>query len=278
MSAELSVTLIHGLPGRLRLRLSAAPRDVQGFLAAVTAHEGLGDVRYTPITRSLLIRYETGHLTTEEILLRTAMACSFDHDHVPVVILPDPESEVMTDASILAGLLLLVAALARWSALGGPNSLLEKGAGVGVALAVLQHGWREAREKNTIDPELLTLGYLFTAFTRSKPLRGAAVTWAASFGRHLLQESARGVEVRPMAGSGGTGAPQAYQITPMQHRPRHTPLLAATQAVLRSMGLILGDSGGNTLLEELRNVALTHDRVLEGLGGMHRGGIPLIFR
>ena len=278
MSAGLSVTLIHGMPGRLRLRLSEAPRDVESFLTAITAHEGLRDVRFTPVTRSVLIRYQTGHLTTEEILLRTAMACSFDHDHVPVAILPDPENEVMTDAAILAGLWLLVAALARWSALTGPNSLLEKSAGVGVALAVLQHGWREVREKSMIDPELLTLGYLFTAFARSRPLRGAAVAWAASFGRHLLQDTPPGVEVRPVTGSGGANAPQAYQIKPMQQRQRHTPLLAATQAILRSMGLVLGEGGGKNLLDELRNVALAHDRVLEGLGGMHRSGIPLVFR
>ena len=278
MSVEQSVTLIHGMPGRLRLRLSEAPRDVQSFLAAVTAHEGLGDVRYTPVTRSVLIRYQTGHLTTEEILLRTAMACSFDHDHVPVTILPDPENEVMTDAAILAGLWLLVAALARWSALVGPNSLLEKSAGVGVALAVLQHGWREVREKSMIHPELLTLGYLFAAFVRTRPLRGAAVAWAASFGRHLLQDSAPGVEVRPVAASDGANAPRAYQIKPIQPRQRQKPLLAATQAALRSMGLVLEDGGGKSLLEELRNVALAHDRVLEGLGGMHRSGIPLVFR
>lgn len=278
MSAELSVTLLHGMPGRLRLRLSAPPREVESFLAAVMAHDGFGDVRYTPITRSVLIRYETGHLTTEEILLRTAMACSFDHDHAAVVILPDPDGEVMTDAAIVAGLWLLVAALARWSALVGPNSLLEKGAGLGVALAVLQHGWREVREKGMVHPELLTLGYLFTAFARSTPLRGAAVAWAASFGRHLLQDSARGVEVRPVAAAGAADAPQAYQIKPMPHRPRHAPLLATTQAVLRSMGLVLGDSGGNILLDELRHVALAHHRVVEGLGGLHRGGIPLVFR
>ena len=72
MSAELSVRLLHALPGRIRIRLSRAPRDPQQFLQAVTAHEGLRKASYNPVTRSVLIHYETGHLTTEEILLRTA--------------------------------------------------------------------------------------------------------------------------------------------------------------------------------------------------------------
>ena len=278
MTADLSVTLIHSLPGRLRLRLSKEPRDVQGFLAAVTAHEGLEDVRYTAISGSVLIRYRTGHLTMQEILLRTAMACSFDHNHVPVAILPDPEEEVVTDSAMAAGLSILIAAIVRWSALGAANSLLEKGVAVGVALAVLQHGWREARVKKTVDPELLTLVYLVAAFIRSTPLRGAAVAWAASFGRHLVQESPPGVEVHPMAGSGGENMPRAYQIRPMPHRPRHAPLLATMQAVLRAMGLALGEGAGHSLFEELRNVALAHNKVLEGLGSMHDSGIPLVFR
>ncbi len=51
------------------------------------------------------------------------------------------------------------------------------------------------------DPEILTQGYLVTAFAKQKPLRGAVVTWTASFGRHLLRETARGVEVRPVSGA-----------------------------------------------------------------------------
>jgi hypothetical protein len=71
MIPELTVTLAHALPGRLRLRLSIAPRDTNRFLDAISAHDGLKAVTYTPVTRSVLIRYQTGHLTAEELLLST---------------------------------------------------------------------------------------------------------------------------------------------------------------------------------------------------------------
>lgn len=134
---------------------------------------------------------------------------------------------------------------------------------MGVALSVLQHGWREFRQQGAIDPELLTLGYLVMAVTRSQPLRGAGVAWAASFGRHLLQDTARGVEVRPVVRSGPTNLPQAYQVKPVQHRSRQAPLLTETKALLRFMGLMVTHGTGTTLLEDLiaeREMATADER------------------
>ena len=209
---DLSVTLVHALPGRLRLRLSQAPGDTKRFLDAIGAHDGLEKAVYTPITRSVLITYQTGHLTAEELLLRTAMAFSTVQEEAPVVAFNDPESEVMTDLTVVSGLLLALSSIARFMAWTRPNALLEKVAGAGVALAVLQHGVRETREKGMFDPEILTLGYLVAAFAKQKPLRGGVVTWTASFGRHLLRETTRGVEIRPIPGAASPAGTRSYQI------------------------------------------------------------------
>jgi hypothetical protein len=277
MTGDLSVTLVHALPGRLRLRLGAAPKDTRRFLDAIGAHDGLEAVTYTPVTRSVLIRYQTGHLTAEELLLRTAMALSMVHDDAPVVAFNDPESEVMTDLAIVSGVIVALGSIARFLSWTRSNALLEKIAGLGVALAVLQHGARETREKGMFDPELLTLGYLVTAVAKQKPLRGAAVTWTASFGRHILRDSTRGVEVRPMPGVTAAGGEKPFQVKLAKPRQRHAPLLSNAQTILRSLGLVLDDVSGNTLFEGLRSVALTHGEVIEGFGSAERHGIPLIF-
>ncbi|MDJ0766822.1 MAG: hypothetical protein QNJ97_27865 [Myxococcota bacterium] len=274
---DFSVTLVHALPGRLRLRLSHAPGDIKRFLDAIRAHDGLEKVAYTPVTRGVLITYRTGHLTAEELLLRTAMAFSMVQGDVPVVAFQDPESEVMTDLAIVSGLLVVVASLARFLAWSSPNAVLEKTAGLGVALAVLQHGVRETREKGMFDPELITLGYLIAAFAKKRSLRGAVVTWAASFGRHVLRESARGVEVRPMAGARAPEGARPFQVSVAPLQSKHAPLVASAQTILRSLGLVLDDVGGNTLFKGLRSVALTHGEVMEGLDRAHRHGIPLVF-
>lgn len=274
---DLSVTLAHALPGRLRIRLSRTPGDTQRFLAAVRAHDGLEKVEYTPATRGVLISYRTGHLTAEELLLRTAMAFSMVQDDAPVMVFKEPESEVLTDLTVISGLFLALSSISRFMAWTQPNGLLEKAAGFGVALAVLQHGVRETREKGMFDPETLTLGYLVAAFAKQKPLRGGVVTWTASFGRHLLLENIRGVEIRPIPKAASPTGEKSYQIKAAPHRTRRAPLLATSQTILRSLGLVLDDVGGNTLFEGLRSVALTHGEVMEGLGGAQRHGIPLVF-
>ena len=60
-------------------------------------------------------------------------------------------------------------------------------AGLGTAWAVVDHAWKELRERGTFDPEVLSLAYLVTAFVRGNFLTASVVTWLASFGRHLVR-------------------------------------------------------------------------------------------
>ena len=66
------VTVIHKLPGRIRLHLSVAPKDHQRMIASVKDHEGFESMTYTPETRSVLINFDPGCVKREEILIRVA--------------------------------------------------------------------------------------------------------------------------------------------------------------------------------------------------------------
>ena len=143
----------------------------------------------------------------------------------------------MTDGAILAGALLVVAAVARWTGVSTANALLDKAAAAGVATAVIQHGWREVYQEGIVHPELLSLGYLITAYARGTTLRGAALTWAASFGRHLLLDETQNVEVRPIASGDRSGNVQSYQVTLVSRTPQRTPLLGLAQTLLHSLGI-----------------------------------------
>ena len=46
MNKELSVTLLHELPGRVRTKLSVPPADLQRFEKALVSHSGLDSVQY----------------------------------------------------------------------------------------------------------------------------------------------------------------------------------------------------------------------------------------
>ena len=85
------VTVVHSLPGRVRARLSVAPRDVQRMLAGVREHPGMESISFTPITRSILVRFNPHEISREEILLRIAFHLALDCDSAPVRLLAEPE-------------------------------------------------------------------------------------------------------------------------------------------------------------------------------------------
>jgi hypothetical protein len=277
MDPNPQIVIVHRLPGRLRLRLSHALREPERLLATVTGHEGLDSIVYTHITRSVLAQFDPVRLPEEEILLRVALALGLDAGAVPVRVTGAGGGDRMTSSAWVAGALLLAAAgmrivrrpesqRARWEWLAAMST-------VG---AVLHHGWQELDERGYFDPEVLTLAYLASAFLRGNLLRAAAVTWGATFGRHLLQERGQGIVVRPVMTGGRDGDPDRYEIAVSPEtgaasgRQRIVTLLRAL------LGYIMAGAGGRDLLGDMRRVSHVHGEVLEGMGWMP-DGIPLRF-
>lgn len=277
MNADLSVTLLHELPGRIRTRLSVPPSDLQRFKKAMMSHDGLKSVHYNGISKSLLVTYKSGHLSTEEILLRTAIALSMEHNYRAVKVRLGEDAEVMTDAAIIAGLALLAAGGFQFADKSGSTAWLTRASGIAVALAVGEHGWREARERGYVHPEVLSVAYLFASWLRGNILRGAAVTWVASFGRHLLQGPEKNIDVRPINKYYEKGEPRTYQISLVPQQHPKSPLLQLAQGMIGIFGLSGAAGSGDSLYEEIQNMAQSHDRVLEGLE-LQPNGIPLTFR
>lgn len=276
MKVELSVTLLHELPGRIRMKLSAPQHNQERFEQALMAHDGLESVKYNPISKSLLVTYEIGHLTTEEILLRAAIALSVEYEYRPVEVHIGRSTEVMTDAAIIAGLMLLAAGGVQIFSRAGSASWLTRATGVAVALAVGEHGWREAREHGYVHPEVLSVGYLLASWARGNILRGATVTWVASFGRHLLQGPEKCIDVRPINEVYQENEPRTYQIALAPQNQRF-PLLRWAQGIMGIFGLSGFGGTVDSLYKEIQNMAQAHDRVMEGFD-QETNGIPLTFR
>lgn len=276
MKTTITLSVLHELTGRVRLRLSSPPRNESRFITALTAHEGFKRVSFNHISKSLLITFEGGHLTTQEILLRAAIALSVEYELQPVQVNFGKGSEVMTDGAILAGLLLLSAGAASFG--GNKNYLwLNRAAGAGVAAAVLEHGWREVREQGYIHPEVFSFVYLLASLARGTILRGAAVTWVASFGRHLLEGPEKCIEVRPIQRGRSPNEEQAYQVALVPHTVERSPLFRLAQGLLSTIGFTGMAGNVDTLFKELQAVAQAHDKVIEGLD-LQPNGIPLTFR
>ena len=274
------VTIVHTLPGRMRVRLSRTPGDAKKMLDTIREHDGMGGLTYTPQTRSVLVLYDPFRVTKEEIVLRIALSLSLDAGAVSVRVLSRPEQHEITDTAVYSAIGLLLAAAMRKIAPGkkGPGRL-DWAAGAGTALAVLDHGLKEVRERGYFDPEVLSLGYLVTAFLRGNFLTPSMVTWFLTFGRHLLNIPRAGIEIRPVQVQDPRTSDPHYEVVvgPDANIPDSTRLVSLLSAVLKYAATGGGTRGRGNLLEDLRAVSKVHGEVLEGMGWMPQG-IPMRFR
>lgn len=274
------VTVVHSLPGRVRARLSVAPRDVQRMLGGVREHPGMDSISFSPITRSLLARFNPHEISQEEIVLRIAFHLSLDFDAQPVRLLAAPEQRGALGGSAVVSAALLASSLVMRGlklSKGSPTGW-DWMTGIGTAWAVVDHAWKEVRERGTFDPEVLTLAYLLTAFVRGNMLTASVVTWLASFGRHLVALPPTGVQVRPVELRGHDNGQSRYEVMigPDVDASERVRILSALQGVLKYAMTGGGAHPFRSLLEELRDVSKVHGEVLEGFGSV-RQGIPIRF-
>lgn len=268
------VTIVHSLPGRVRVRLSRSPGNPSQLEAAVMEHAGMERIQFTPITRSALVHFNNGEVRQEEVVLRIALALSIDCGASAVRILAEPERRNISDSEFVSGALLAAAFLAQVMP-GGNKAAAQLNwiAGTGTALAVVDHAWKEFREDGDFHPEVLSLGYLLTAFMRGNFLKASVATWFMAFGRHLVDPPRRGVEVRPLEVQSEEGAEPKYEIVVGQDRdmPDRVRLVGAVQAFLKYAISGNPTHGQRHLLDELRDVSKLHGEVLEGLGRTPHG-------
>ena len=205
------VTVVHSLSGRVRARLSVVPGDVQRMLAGVREHPGMESISFSPITRSLLARFNPHQISQEEIVLRIAFHLSLDCGSAPVRLLAEPEQQppLGGSATVSAAALALSLVMHGLKTANGSPTRWDWLAGVGTAWAVVDHAWKELCERGRFDPEVLSLAYLVTAFIRGNFLTASVVTWLASFGRHLISPPPTGVQVRPVEVRGAETASPA---------------------------------------------------------------------
>jgi len=274
VTKELVVSIAHELPGRLRLRLSSPSRAPAKLEQAVGSHPGFLSVQCSPVSGSVLVHHDVTAVRREEVVLRVALAYSLERGGSPVRVVPLGAHEEMSDGAWGAGLALVAAAAARWLLpLRAAAPLLQGGAALLTAGAVVQHGAEELRQRGQFDPEVLSLAYLVLGVLRGQALSAAALTWLATFGRHLGSPRRRGVLITPAPRDDGVVGWQVV-VRPAD-TPGSGPNVRDALASLLRHGLGGFKSLEDGLLQQVRRLGNDHDDVLEGLGDLQLG-IPLM--
>jgi hypothetical protein len=272
------VTLIHKLPGRMRLHLSVAPKDHQRMIASVKDHEGFESMTYTPETRSVLINFDPERVKREEILIRVAVYMSLDQESHCVHIFSQPAKQETSDSVFYSGISLLVALLLRL--VRGPGAKMgwtEWLAGGSTAMAVLEHGWSEIKREGNFDPEVLSVVYLLIAMLRKNFLPAAIFTWVTTFGRHLVNIPSKGVELRPVKKTGQHDeARYEVEVSTIKHADEKMIIFSAIPSILKYAFTSESMMTGRNLLQQIQKVSELHGEVLDGIESF-REGITLKF-
>ncbi|MFP4499672.1 MAG: hypothetical protein ACLFTT_01610 [Candidatus Hydrogenedentota bacterium] len=274
---QLEVSIVHTLPGRIRLRLSRPPRDVTTFTGHVLGHAGLDTVEYNPVSRSVLLQFDPDDVHREEVVLRAAAAFALEYSLAAVRVVEPIKPPLTAPAAFYSALLLAGAGAARLLGSAAFVARMDRLAALGTAGAVIDHGWTELRERGYFDPEVLAVTYLGSTALYGHYLRASLMTWFITFGRHLFESPPLGVRVQLREQGRCEHGEMQYEIVIASdvQTPERVRLLGALQELVRET-VIGADGQAANLFRGLHEVSRKHANVVDGLGAMQHG-IPMRF-
>ena len=274
---ELTLSVVHQQKGRMRLRLSHHLLHWDQFRTRILSHQAVNQIQYTPIVKSLLVHFDATQIKAEELILRLSVTYSLEHHFTPIKVSFEGQQPPMENPAIFSGVLLTLAIVARLPlrALQPYQKILEVLASSAVALAVLNHGFNEFRERGDVDPEVISVLYLVSAlFSGNSILSAGVLTWFTSFSRHLLVESVGTLKVH---------AAPAHQVddgvfeVKVTREKQHLRALLRRFSALAAIVYAGGRSEAEKTLREIQNSAESHHNILKGLEE-HYSSINLVVR
>ncbi len=266
--SRLNVKIVHRIPGRLRVRLSRAPSKIDVFLDRVAKHDGIESISFNPVSKSLLAYYKPSVVSSTEILLRISIALSADHNNKSVQVDERHDTRRMVPIDYYSGGSILFALAVRL--LGVPETTtkwIDYNAGLSTTASVLNHAWMEVKKEGIYDPEVVSVVYLINSLIKGNYLTASAITWIATFGRHLLEPVEESCLIKAMEVSEDDDKhymdvevrPVADKATPS------STLTLVVHGVARMVGL--GPvKKHNSLIDQVKQVSKAHHNVLEGIG------------
>lgn len=259
------ITIAHEIPGRIRLRLRTPPRDLSSLAEAIEKHDGIKDVCFNQVTRSLLVLYKPTLVSSIEIAVRTAMVLSLEKQNAPIEICREGSGKPLKPLDYYAGVTLLLSLVARSQFLLRLPKNIEYHAAAATTLSVLNHAWQEIQEEGVYHPEVLSAVYLISSVINGNILKASVLTWLLTFGRHLLDVSGDACVIQALEVKEG----EKENYVDAMARPRDGKAQNPMQLILtilgKSMGVDVGNSG-HPLMENITEMSREHGNVLEGLG------------
>jgi hypothetical protein len=209
-----TIVTVHRIKGRVRFKLSHPIRDIEEARNFLLEYEGIRSFEYNEVTRSALIYYESQRVDLKEIANRLAVAYSRQYDLMPVNVFVDSPNKHTPLAYYSIGSIILAGVL-KWLKIGH-NTEVESNLNWIVlgttAGAIIEHGYKELKEKGGVDPELASFMYFINSIRNKKYISGSLFTWIAIFGRHMAETNYKGATVKVREVENASSGEVSYEI------------------------------------------------------------------
>ncbi|MCT4595321.1 MAG: hypothetical protein N4A57_13810 [Anaeromicrobium sp.] len=263
----LGITILHTLSGRLRLSLSWPPKNVEKFEKDVMGHAGIYSVKYSPITKSILIHYNPSEVDASEILIRVGLAVSVDHDLTAVEISTKTAEKEFHSLDRYAGISLTAAWAMKLTKLPlGIQNFLKWNAALSSIGSIIYHAWSEVKSHGVYDPEVLSVVYLINAMKKENFLPATTGTWLTAFGRHLIDASGEKMILQAFKVYDKEQSSTYYDVAimPKKSIKDGKDLVGRLiYSMTKSIGLETSQIGW---MKQMKNVSRSHGDILEGIG------------
>ncbi len=228
-------------------------------------HEGIEKMDYSPVTTSMLVKYDPGVIDAQEIMIRTAVAYSIENDMASVKLTRKSKHTFITGRGILSGLAILSSALLKMlSPVSKTARMLDWLSVITTSAAVFEHAGYDFRKKGSVDPEVLSLVFLaHWAIAGKNMLLPSALTWITTFGRHFSPKEGEGIllEINKTTQKGK----KAYYKVNVAKTDTQSSYLDILNIFAEKF--LSSETGfDNTIFEQSKGLLKKHHDTLEGIG------------
>lgn len=262
------MNIIHQLPGRVRLSLSMPPRRIKKFETEVLGHNGIHSVKFSPVTRSVLVYYNPIEIEMSEIIIRIGTALSLEYNMCSVYV-ENKKRNVgvsLIDNYALGALIAAWIGRSGWTPLTNIGKLLDWNAGVSTLAAVVNHGISEIKLSGTPDPEVVTAIYLLNSMMKNQFLGASTITWISTFIRHLTGEESDRISIQAFQAFSQEENRMYYDVAVKSEESLyHKSFIKIVGNFLRKYVGIRSSLKVTSLLSQIKNVSNRHGDALEGL-------------
>lgn len=264
---DLGVSIVHRIPGRIRMRLKRPPRSQNEFIYNIKRHDGIVLVDYTPITKSLLVYYNPSVVSSAEIIVRVGIALSLEYENAKVDLERVEKGQPLTGLDYYAAASLFGALISRGFSLGASSiKMLEYNAGLSTLAAVLSHAWAEVKKEGIYDPEVISVVYLVNSMLKGNFIGASIITWIATFGRHLIAPIEEHCVLEATEFFGEENKP--YVDVMVRQCNLNQVDANPFKIMVIGFGKMIGLNHKNkmTVFEQIHQMSRKHGNVLEGVG------------